>query len=190
MPPRGPVFRGAVYGRQGCCPSLAAGPGNLAGTLTQMTDGDGQATFADLQVDVEALTEGFRQGKRVGLMLRNERADRIYTTGFIHALFEKEGGDLFDVREAVLGHVQQGGDPSPFDRIQATRLAARCMEYLIDQADRDEPGSAVIGLQAGKVRFTDLGDLPDLVEPGVQRPARQRWLSLRPLASVMAAPRR
>ena len=39
------------------------------------------------------------------------------------ALFEREGGDLFDVREAVLGHVQQGGNPSPFDRIQATRLA-------------------------------------------------------------------
>jgi 6-phosphofructokinase 1 len=144
-------------------------------------------TLADLQADVEALSESFRRGKRVGLMLRNENADRIYTTGFIHALFEKEGGDLFDVREAVLGHVQQGGDPTPFDRIQATRLAARCMEYLVEQASRGERNSAVIGLQAGRVHFTDLEALPDLVEPAAQRPARQRWLSLRPLARVMAA---
>jgi 6-phosphofructokinase len=38
-------------------------------------------------------------------------------------LFEEEGTDLFDVRPAILGHLQQGGNPSPFDRIQATRFA-------------------------------------------------------------------
>jgi 6-phosphofructokinase 1 len=144
-------------------------------------------TLVDLQADVQDLSEGFRAGKRLGLVIRSERADEIYTTGFIHALFEKEGGDLFDVREAILGHVQQGGDPSPFDRIQATRLAARCIEYLIDQAGRESPGSALIGLQAGRVRFVDLAAFPELVQPGVQRPVRQDWLALRPLARLMAA---
>ena len=47
------------------------------------------------------------------------------------ALFEEEGGDLFDVRQAILGHLQEGGDPSPFDRILATRLADECVSFLV-----------------------------------------------------------
>ena len=96
-------------------------------------------TLDDLPVDVHALAEGFARGKRLGLVIRSEHADPVYTTEFITALFEKEGGELFDAREAILGHVQQGGDPSPFDRIQATRLTAGCIEYLLEQLESGTP---------------------------------------------------
>lgn len=142
-------------------------------------------TLADLTADVGALTDGFRGGKRLGLMIRSENADPVYTTGFINALFEKEGGDLFDAREAVLGHIQEGGDPSPFDRIQATRLTARCIAYVTEQITSDEPTSAMIGLQAGAVTFTDLDSYPTLIEADAQRPLEQRWLRRRPLAQIM-----
>ena len=82
-------------------------------------------TLAELQRDVADLRAGFEGGKRLGLMIRNEKADPYYTTGFLVTLFEKEGGDLFDVRQTILGHIQQGGSPTPYDRIQATRLATR-----------------------------------------------------------------
>jgi 6-phosphofructokinase 1 len=141
-----------------------------------------------LQADVHGLTEDFRRGKRLGLVIRSERADHLYTTAFIQAVFQKEGGGLFEVRQTVLGHVQQGGDPSPFDRIQATRLVARALEFLDDQAGRPAPGSAMMGVQEGHVRFTPLGRLPDLVDAGAQRPANQPWLALRSLAAVMARP--
>jgi 6-phosphofructokinase 1 len=142
-------------------------------------------TLRDLQVDVEALTVGFARGKRLGLIIRSEHSDRTYTTSFIKALFEREGGDLFDVREAVLGHVQQGGNPSPFDRIQATRLASHSIRELIDVANRTEPTSLIAGLRHGKVHFTPLDELPHLMDPHVRRPRRQDWLDLRPLAAVM-----
>jgi 6-phosphofructokinase 1 len=145
-------------------------------------------TLADLQTDVGNLIEGFQHGKRLGLLIRNEKADPVYTTAFMCSLFEKEGGDLFDVRQAILGHVQQGGNPSPFDRIQATRLAARCIDFLETEAQQDVPGGAFIGLQGGKVAFTSLADLPRLVEPHVQRPKEQWWLELRPIARVMSQP--
>jgi 6-phosphofructokinase 1 len=140
----------------------------------------------DLQADVALLIDGFRKGKRLGLVIRGERAEPIYTTGFLHALFEKEGRGLFDVRQSVLGHVQQGGAPSPFDRIQATRLAARCVEYLGEHAGSGGGSSAFIGLQSGRVRFTPLDQLPALTRTGVQRPVHQWWLGLRPLADMMA----
>ena len=143
-------------------------------------------TLRDLQVDVEALSASFAGGKRLGLVIRSENADDTYTTTFIKALFEREGGDLFDVREAVLGHVQQGGSPSPFDRIQATRLASHSIRQLLDVANRDEPKGLMAGLRHGKVHFVPLNDLPQLMEPHARRPRRQDWLDLRPLAAVMA----
>ena len=153
-------------------------------------------TLADLQADVEDLIEGFEQGKRLGLMIRNEHADDFYTVDFVTALFEKEGGELFDVRQAILGHVQQGGDPSPFDRIQATRLAVRCIDYLIEQAtgrDRsgrgEAAGGAMIGLQRGQVQFTSLEDFPRLVERDARRTKSPWWLELRPIARIMAKPK-
>jgi 6-phosphofructokinase 1 len=142
-------------------------------------------TLDDLTADVQALTEGFRSGKRLGLVIRSENADPVYTTGFITSLFEKEGGDLFDAREAILGHIQEGGDPSPFDRIQATRLTARCIDFLSDQLESGSRSSAMIGFQSGRLQFTDLTSYPTLVEQGVQRPVEQRWMAQRSLAQIM-----
>jgi len=139
----------------------------------------------DLTAYVQALTEGFRSGRRLGLVIRSENADPVYTTGFLTSLFEKEGGDLFDAREAILGHIQEGGDPSPFDRIQATRLTARCIEFLSDQLESGTRASAMIGFQSGRLQFTDLTSYPTLVEQGVQRPVEQRWMAQRPLAQIM-----
>ena len=139
----------------------------------------------DLEADVNDLRTGFERGKRLGLVIRNEQAAPVYTTSFICSLFGREGWDLFDARESILGYIQQGGDPSPFDRIQATRLASKCTEYLIEQALSDSPESAFIGLQRGKVRFTPLARFPELIEPDAQRPREQTWMALRPLAGVM-----
>jgi len=144
-------------------------------------------SLADLQDDVDSLVEGFEHGKRLGLMIRSENTDPFYTTHFMHALFEKEGGELFDVRQAILGHMQQGGSPSPFDRIQATRLAANCIEFLTDEATRGSPDAAAIGWQGGSVTFTGLEDLPRLVEEDARRPKDQWWLAIRPIARVLAA---
>ncbi|KAA3653850.1 MAG: 6-phosphofructokinase, partial [Chloroflexi bacterium] len=83
--------------------------------------------LSDLVEDVAQLVTGFSRGKRLGLIIRNEMANEIYSTGFMSALFEEEGGELFDVRQSILGHLQQGGDPSPFDRILATRMAAHSL---------------------------------------------------------------
>jgi 6-phosphofructokinase 1 len=145
-------------------------------------------SLTDLQGDVDNLIEAFELGKRLGLMIRNEHADPLYSTDFMCALFEKEGGDLFDVRQAILGHMQQGGNPSPFDRIQAIRLAANCVDFLIAEAGKPAPASAAIGLQGGLVRFTGLEDLPRLTAKEFRRPKDQWWLELRHIARIMAQP--
>lgn len=145
-------------------------------------------TLQDLESDLDYLVRGFEQGKRLGLMIRNENANPVYDTDFMVALFEEEGGDLFDVRQAILGHLQQGGNPTPFDRIQSMRLARHCVDYLIDQAAAESPGSAFVGLLAGQVEFNDLDDFRDMADSEFRRPKKQWWMELRPIARVMAQP--
>jgi 6-phosphofructokinase 1 len=142
----------------------------------------------DLVNDVDQLRLGFEHGKRLGLMIRNEDAHAVYTTNVLCAIFEAESSDLFEVRQSILGHIQQGGDPSPFDRIQATRFAASCIDFLIEQAQQPEPAGSFIGLEAGGVTMHSLEELPKLVDKDNQRPKQQWWMDLRPIAKLMSQP--
>ena len=176
------VFVVEVMGRD--CGYLALLSGLATGAERIYLPEEG-ITLDDLTADVHALADGFRSGKRLGLIIRSENADPVYTTGFITSLFEKEGGELFDARQAILGHVQEGGDPSAFDRIQATRLTARCVEFLAEQLESGARASAMIGFQSGRLQFTDLTSYPTLIEQDVQRPLEQRWMDRRGLAKIM-----
>jgi 6-phosphofructokinase 1 len=140
----------------------------------------------DLQSDVKNLIKGFRQGKRLGLMIRNEDANPIYTSDFISALFEEEGGDLFDVRQSILGHLQQGGNPSPFDRNQATRFATRGIEYLIELTKIKSKQCSFIDLVSKELKFHILDDFPRLVDESHSRPKDQWWMDLQAIAKIMA----
>jgi 6-phosphofructokinase 1 len=143
-------------------------------------------TLHELQEDVNLLKQGFNSGKKLGLVIRNEDANPIYSTSFICSLFEEEGQDVFDVRPAILGHLQQGGDPSPFDRIQATRLARLCIEHLIEQCGQRDTTASFIGLQNGKFFFHDMRDFDRMADLKYQRPREQWWLQLKTIANLMA----
>src|SRR5690606_26492058 len=120
---------------------------------------------------------------------RNEMANPTYGTGFMCALFEEEGGNLFDVRQSILGHIQQGGNPTPFDRNLASRLTSDCIPYFEEQASSEEPQSAAIGLLGSAMTFTSFDDLPRLMDQKERRPRDQWWMSLRSIARVLAQPR-
>ncbi|KAI6117255.1 phosphofructokinase domain-containing protein [Pisolithus croceorrhizus] len=71
------------------------------------------------------------KGKSEGrLVIRNECASKVYTTDMLTDMFREEGGGLFDSRYASLGHILQGGVPTPMDRARAARLSLRCMAFL------------------------------------------------------------
>ncbi len=145
-------------------------------------------TLNDLQNDVNHLSNGFKRGKRLGLIIRNEHANPVYTTEFMRALFEEEAHGGFDVRQAILGHLQQGGNPSPFDRIQATRFATKCMDRLINLTTNGSNESAFVGLQGKEIIFHNLEDFPRMGDEVHQRPKFQWWMDLRPIAKVLAQP--
>ena len=167
------------------CGYLALMGGLATGAERVYTNEEG-ITLKDLQSDIDNLNKGFDAGKRQGLIIRSEGANAIYTTNLICSLLEEEGHDLFDVRPAVLGHLQQGGDPSPFDRIQASRLAQMCVEYLINECSQGSNNYSFIGLKDGKFTFNDMRDFDRMVDVKKQRPKDQWWLQLKEIADMMA----
>ena len=134
------------------------------------------------------LNSGFRTGKRLSVMIRSEHAHSLYTTDFMATLFAGAGDDLFDVRQAILGHLQQGGNPTPFDRILAMRLAATCIERLIFEATQPSPAGVFVGLHGGQVTFHPLEDLLRMKDQLHQRPKVQWWLDVRSTAKLLAQP--
>jgi len=141
-------------------------------------------TLAGMMSDVNKLKEGFKSGKHLALVIRNEYANPIYTTDFISALFEEDGGTIFDVRKSILGHIQQGGNPSPFDRNIATRLTTKAINKLVDLAGNNEKDCAFIGMHNGEMKFTDLFEFPRMVNIKYQRPKDEWWLKVREIAEV------
>jgi 6-phosphofructokinase 1 len=174
-----------VMGRY--CGYLAQMSGMATGAERIYTHEEGVG-LRDLQQDLDSLVAGFQRGRRLGLIIRNERTHPLYTIGFMAALFEEEGRDLFEVRQAILGHIQQGGNPTPFDRIQATRLATRCIEFLIDEAGQPSPASSFIGRRAGEVQFYSLEDWPRMMDLKHDRPREQWWKQLASITDVLAKP--
>jgi 6-phosphofructokinase 1 len=172
-----------VMGRH--CGYLALMSGMATGAERVYLPEEG-VTLADLVQDVHQLMRGFEQNKRLALLIRNELANPVYTTAFMAALFEEAGGARFDVRQAILGHLQQGGSPTPFDRIAATRLAAAGIERLIEAAAQPAPTGAFVGIQDGEIQFHALAELPEITaEP---RQTDPWWIALRAIANVMSEP--
>ena len=174
-----------VMGRR--CGYLASMSGLATGAERVYLPEEG-ITLKAMKEDLDALIRGFQEGKRVGLVIRNEEANPTYDTAFISALFDEESGGVFAVRQSILGHLQQGGDPSPFDRIQATTLARQCVSFLIEQAAASNPTAAFIGTVAGKLEFHGLEDLPRMIDEPNRRPKNQWWLRLRGINDALARP--
>ena len=174
-----------VMGRR--CGYLAMMSGLATGAERVYLHEDG-VTLKGLVADLEMLVRGFRQGKRLGLMIRSEHANDVYDTAFMCALFEEEGGGLFDVRQSILGHLQQGGDPSPFDRIHATRLARLGIRRIAERAAAGQPAAEFIGMKSGAVEFGSLEDYPRLIDAANRRPRQQWWMEVRTINEALSRP--
>uniref|UniRef100_A0A1A8EMC1 ATP-dependent 6-phosphofructokinase n=1 Tax=Nothobranchius korthausae TaxID=1143690 RepID=A0A1A8EMC1_9TELE len=152
----------------------------------------------DLQANVEHLTEKMKTGIQRGLVLRNENSSDNYTTDFIYQLYSEEGRGVFDCRKNVLGHMQQGGAPSPFDRNFGTKISAKAMQWLsqklVETYRRDEgqvfanteDSCCLLGMRARALVFQPVVQLKDDTDFVHRIPKEQWWLKLRPLMKILA----
>ena len=160
---------GRYSGYLACCSALASGA-EYCYTPEKVLSLD------DLRHDVRELAEAFKQENRhTGMIIRNEHAHDDYTTDFISTLFEADGGTEFDVRKVVLGPLQQGGIPSPLDRIQAVRMAYFAVRNLLDAVALKVAGGYFIGCENGEVVKHDWKKLRSYPDPRKRTKCRRWW---------------
>ncbi|XP_058621008.1 ATP-dependent 6-phosphofructokinase, platelet type isoform X2 [Onychostoma macrolepis] len=150
----------------------------------------------DLQSNVEHLTEKMKTSIQRGLVLRNENSNENYTTDFIYQLYSEEGKGVFDCRKNVLGHMQQGGAPSPFDRNFGTKIAAKAMQWITKKLNESyrkgrvfantEDSACLLGMRRRAMVFQPVVQLKDETDFVHRIPKEQWWLKLRPLMKILA----
>ncbi|XP_028289654.1 ATP-dependent 6-phosphofructokinase, platelet type-like isoform X9 [Gouania willdenowi] len=150
----------------------------------------------DLQANVEHLTEKMKTSIQRGLVLRNENSNENYTTDFIYQLYSEEGRGVFDCRKNVLGHMQQGGAPSPFDRNFGTKISAKAMQWVTKKLvetfrhgrvfANSEDSCCLLGMRRRALIFQPVVQLKDETDFIHRIPKEQWWLKLRPLMKILA----
>jgi len=108
-------------------------------------------------------------------------------------IFAEEGKGQFSTRINVLGHAQQGGNPTPFDRNMGTKFGARALVQLLDQArvlghqNATTPNTAtLIGIEDRHITFTPVEELAEITNFEQRLPREQWWLKLRPIMRILA----
>jgi 6-phosphofructokinase 1 len=143
-------------------------------------------TLSRLNRDVSAMVEGFARGRRFHLSLRNESASEGYTTEFLRQLFSEESGGRFDVRSMIIGHLQQGANPTPFDRAHAARAAAHCVDWLTGRilaGRNDWHYATMVEGRLGSARIVKLAEIYDMDN---RRPRDQWWMQYLPVMELLS----
>ena len=167
------------------CGYLALMSGIAAGAERIYLNEEG-ISLDDLAHDVHWLRESFGNGRRIFLAVRNETASQNYTTDFIAKVLEEESHGMYDVRQVVLGHIQQGGSPSPFDRLLATQFSYHALNLLDELLATGRDDACCIGLSEGEIQSNNMLLMPSLVDVGTRRPREQWWLHLRKVAHAVS----
>nr|XP_023833094.1 ATP-dependent 6-phosphofructokinase, platelet type-like isoform X3 [Salvelinus alpinus] len=179
----------------GYCGYLASVGGLAAGADTVYIYEE-PFNIRDLQSNVEHLTEKMKTGIQRGLVLRNENSNENFTTDFIYQLYSEEGKGVFDCRKNVLGHMQQGGAPSPFDRNFGTKIAAKAIQWIsrkLKESYKDgkvfantEDTACLLGMRRRTMAFQPVVQLKDETDFAHRIPKEQWWLKLHPLMKILA----
>ena len=122
---------------------------------------------------------------------RSSQSPQSITTTHKHNI----GRGVFSVRKAVLGHLQQGGEPSPRDRIRATAMATYTIEYFeksLQTSGGEERKAALesvcVGERDGNTVSTPLSSIPSIIDAKARRPADQWWMAQHNTFSLLSLP--
>lgn len=156
------VFFVEVMGRR--CGWLARSAAVGCGAELVYTDEE-PITLERLQQDVQGLNEAMDAGRTVGIVLVADGVPEPFRAERLAGLFQQASEGRFDTRVCVLGHLQQGGSPSPADRLLATRLIGQAVEHVVS-SER----AVVVGAAAGEIRLEKVSAALNVADREARRP--------------------
>jgi len=176
-------FVAEAMGRR--CGYLTLMSGIVAGA-EQVYLSENGISLSQLSEDAARIVKAFEGGRDLYLVLANEEASEYYTTDMLTKIFEAESRGLYDVRPAVLGHMQQGGNPSPFDRTLAVRLANYAIGELSRQFEKGKRDGVFVGLSDGEIKVQRLTHMDELINLKTRLPVDPWWRGLEEILYTVA----
>eukprot|EP00055_Hartaetosiga_balthica_P011268 m.50616 g.50616 ORF g.50616 m.50616 type:complete len:867 (+) comp7522_c0_seq2:130-2730(+) len=184
--------------------------GYLASMGALLSGADGAYIFEEglrlhhLVDDINLLNRKFKQF-HCAVFLKNERCSASYDTDFVTKALDEEGkpdsmnpfAPVYSSRSVILGHLQQGGSPSPLDRIRAARLAASAVQYLLKHMSENwDPekktvrtqtfkSASVIGIFGRDVSATPFKRLEKHIDRSHRLNKDNWWMNLHRLTRVL-----
>lgn len=158
----------------------------LASGAEYMYLNEDDVTLEQIAEDTSRMVDSFDEGRRLFLVLVNEAVSKFYNREFLASVYEAEADGKYDVRNSALGHLQQGGAPSPFDRLLATRLANRALEHLQNQFTRGEAEGVYIGQVRNHIEARLVKNMFDDLDISNRRPFDQWWRELTPIQRIVS----
>lgn len=102
---------------------------------------------------LESLKRSKRSGKSSSIVIVAE-GDKTGKNVFELAEYVKQNLENYNTRVTVLGHLQRGGSPTCFDRVLASRMGVKAVEFLLD-GQRD----IMIGIENTKIIATHISEI-------------------------------
>eukprot|EP00012_Vannella_robusta_P009065 CAMPEP_0206205796 /NCGR_PEP_ID=MMETSP0166-20121206/14472_1 /ASSEMBLY_ACC=CAM_ASM_000260 /TAXON_ID=95228 /ORGANISM="Vannella robusta, Strain DIVA3 518/3/11/1/6" /LENGTH=786 /DNA_ID=CAMNT_0053625961 /DNA_START=97 /DNA_END=2454 /DNA_ORIENTATION=+ len=135
-------------------------------------------TLESLKKDLDDVKESFAHAKPMALFFTTEKTSKVFDTKFLAKLFKSQSDGAYDVRVSILGHLQQGGSPSPMDRFLGVEIVAECMNRIEEYASSDRTNEfQVVGLQKGIVTFSDASQIHEEMDIQQRRPKHEWWMN-------------
>ena len=103
----------------------------------------------DVEAIISSLQEKERRKKLVNIVVVAEGDD--FGGGNDLANLIKERIPAFDIRVAILGHIQRGGSPTSMDRLIASRMGYSAVECLFEGRH-----NVMVGIMNNKMHYTPL----------------------------------
>ena len=109
--------------------------------LPERYDGNEQAL-------IDRIIENRKRGKKHNIIIN---AEGIGHSGSMARRIEAATG--IETRATILGHMQRGGSPCPYDRVLSTRLGSEAAQLILDKQY-----GYMVGMVNGKVKKIPLGE--------------------------------
>uniref|UniRef100_H3B2X1 6-phosphofructokinase n=1 Tax=Latimeria chalumnae TaxID=7897 RepID=H3B2X1_LATCH len=181
----------------GYCGYLATMTGIAAGADAAYIYED-PFSISHLQTNVKHLANKMKTEIQRGLVIspRGEKCSKNFTTEFLYNLYSAEGKGIFDCRMNILGHLQQGGTPTPFDRNYGIKLGVWAVQWITKQLKANfsngrvvantAESACVIGMKKKMTELTPVTQLKAETDFEHKLPKEQWWLKLRLLLKMLA----
>ena len=179
------VFIMEIQGRN--CGYLSLFGGIAAGASYSYIPEEG-ISLSDVVYTCNYLKEQFEDDRNRGkLILINEDVSKTYLPETLANIFTDEAAGLFDSKICKPGHLLQGGEPSPRDRIFGFKFAILATNHILETIQRGgNPSVKVLGVVNGNMRFSSLEALESEMDDEKRRVVNPWWFKYRNIAKILA----